>query len=382
MNRLFGIKNFIVFLLTISLFGGGVFSCSEFGTAFAEQNEQAIIRKHQETRAKIQQLKILENKEANKLYRNQQKLESTTKDLEYSKKRYSVTKERLSNIEVELAEAVSEYNSTLVQVRQRIRNIYKHHRKNLFEMILSSEDINTLMDNIYFQNVVTKSDKLSLYNVRKNAQRIAQIRYQQEMEKRRLASSIEDMDSKQSAIQAAIAKNEELIKKLRTDRHTYEKAERELASQSKTLAGMINRETASSNDMKVMGGFIKPISGPITSPFGWRVHPIFKSRTFHSGIDIGGANNGAVQASNAGKVIYAGWYGGYGKVVIIDHGLYNGKKITTLYAHLNSWNVNVGQYVSRGQIVGREGSTGYSTGPHVHFEVRINGQPQNPLSYI
>ena len=381
MKKLFGIKNVLTFVMA------GLLVVSSFFVApvqpvFAEQNEQAIIRKHQETQAKIRQLRMLENNETNKLYRNQQKLENTTKDLEYSKKRYTATKARLSDIEVELAQAVSEYNEMLVQVRQRIRNIYKHHRKNLFEMILSSEDINTLMDNIYFQNVVTKSDKLSLYNVRKNAQRIAQIRYQKEMEKRRLANSIEDMDSKQLAIQAAIAKNEELIKKLRTDRRAYEKAEKELASQSKNLVGIINRETSTSNDMKVMGGFIKPIAGPITSPYGWRVHPIFKSRTFHSGIDIGGANNGAVQASNSGKVIYAGWYGGYGKVVIIDHGMYNGEKITTLYAHLNSWNVNVGQYVSRGQIVGREGSTGYSTGPHVHFEVRVNGQTKNPLSYI
>lgn len=378
MKKLFGIKQYLTFILLYAILITSCM-CTMGLSAGATSN---IERKHSETKAKIQRLKILESKETNKLYRNQQKLETTTKDLAYSQKQYTYTKERLNNIEIELSVAVAEYNKTLIQVRQRVRNIFKHHRKNLFELIISSEDINSLMDNIYFQNVVTKADKLSLYNVRNNARRIAQIRYQQELEKRRLANSIQDMNSKKRAIQIAIGRNEELIKKLKTDRHTYERTERELAKNSKNLTGMINRQTASSNNMKVAGGFIKPISGRITSPYGWRVHPIFKSRTFHSGIDIGGPFNGAVQASNSGKVIYVGWYGGYGKVVIIDHGLYNGAKITTLYAHLNSWNVKVGQYVSRGQVVGREGSTGYSTGPHVHFEVRVNGQTKNPLNYI
>lgn len=379
MKRLSGIKSLITFILSLFIILTTGF-CA--GLTFAEESEQAIIRKHQETQNKIRQLKFLENKETNKLYRNQQKLETTTKDLEYSRKRYTVTKNRLVGLEAELSSAVADYNKTLVKVRQRIRNIYMHHRKNLFELLISSEDVNSFMDNIYFQNIVTKADKNSLYNVRKKAQRIAKMRYDYEMEKRRLSSSIQDMNSRQIAIQLAIGKNEELIKKLRTDRQTYEKAERELARQSKNLTGMINRETSSSNDMQVVSGFIKPIAGPITSPYGWRVHPIFKSRTFHSGIDIGGANNGAVQASNSGKVIYAGWYGGYGKVVIIDHGMYNGAKVTTLYAHLNSWAVNVGQHVTRGQTIGREGTTGYSTGPHLHFEVRVNGQTRNPLSYI
>ena len=356
-----------------------LFACTNISYA---ANEQQILERHRATKAKILQLRILEHKETNKLYKNQQKLETATKDLEYSKKQYSNIKTRLTDIESELGSAISEYNKTLVHVRHRVCNIFKHHRKNLFELIITSSDINELMDNIYYQNVITRTDKHSLYNVRKNAQRIAQIRYQQEMEKRRLASSIKDINSKQQAIQAAIGRNEELIRKLRTDRLTYERTERELAKQSKSLTGMINRSTASSNDMKVVGGFIKPISGPITSPYGYRVHPIFKSRTFHSGVDIGGPFNGGVKASNAGKVIYVGWYGGYGKVVIIDHGLYNGAKITTLYAHLNSWCVSQGQYVTKGQIIAREGTTGYSTGPHVHTELRVNGQTRNPLNYI
>ena len=150
------------------------------------------------------------------------------------------------------------------------------------------------------------------------------------------------------------------------------------------IASMTSKSNSSnSNQVQVSSKtFIKPISGSITSPFGYRIHPIFKSRIFHSGIDIGGPNGGAIRASNDGKVIYTGWYGGYGKVVILDHGVIDGKPITTLYAHMSSISVSNGQFVKKGQTVGREGSTGYSTGPHCHFEVRVNGKPTNPLNYI
>jgi murein DD-endopeptidase MepM/ murein hydrolase activator NlpD len=179
-----------------------------------------------------------------------------------------------------------------------------------------------------------------------------------------------------------------MIERLNKDKNYYEKMEEELARQSASIQNMIaslakKSSQSGSQQVKVSSaGFIRPISGPITSPFGYRIHPIFKTRIFHSGIDIGGPNGGAIKASNDGKVIYSGWYGGYGKVVILDHGVINGKPITTLYAHMSTILVGNGQFVKKGQTVGKEGSTGYSTGPHCHFEVRVNGKPVNPLSYI
>ena len=148
------------------------------------------------------------------------------------------------------------------------------------------------------------------------------------------------------------------------------------------IASMTRKHGGTSTVKVSSTGFIRPISGPITSPFGYRVHPIFKSRIFHSGIDIAGPNGGSIHASNDGRVIYAGWYGGYGKVVILDHGIINGKPITTLYGHMSAVLVSSGQNVKKGQTIGREGSTGYSTGPHCHFEVRENGKPVSPFGYI
>lgn len=340
-----------------------------------------IEKKRKETQAKIRKLKILESQEANRLYKNQLKLEKSEKDLRQSREMYSSTKMKLADLERELAKSLSNYTVTEFQTRNRIRQIYKKQRSGLFQLLLSTNDINQFLDRIYYQNIIAKRDKTKLQTVKERARRIARLKYQAEEQRKLLVGAIENINYQQKTIQSAIDRNASMIQKLRTDRHAYEKAERELARQSANLGNMISRNTGHS-EVKVSSGFIKPIAGPITSPFGWRVHPIFKSRTFHSGIDIGGPNGGAVRASNSGKVIYSGWYGGYGKVVILDHGRYNGAPTTTLYAHMSRYIVNVGDYVSKGQTVGYEGTTGYSTGPHVHFEVRINGQPCNPLNFI
>ena len=149
---------------------------------------------------------------------------------------------------------------------------------------------------------------------------------------------------------------------------------------------MINKETGKTQktNQKIVTttSFIRPVSGPVTSPFGWRVHPIFKRKIFHSGVDLGMPMNSSVKAANSGKVIFVGWYGGYGKVVIIDHGRVGGVPTTSLYAHLNSYRVSQGASVTKGQVIGNVGTTGYSTGPHLHFEVRQNGNPTNPFNFI
>ena len=339
--------------------------------------------KLQETKRKINNLKILEKKEINKLNKNQMKLENASKELDYSKARYSSTEARLANLEQKYSAALADYNNIDYRARNRISQIYKHHTNGLVALLLSSEDINDLLDKIYFQNVISKNDKEIFDRARAKAKNIAKLKYDMEMQKSYLERSIRDINNQQKTIQKAINDNERYIQKLKTDRATFEKAERELAKNSSNIENMISRNAKKEHStVSTSGAFMRPISGPVTSSFGYRIHPIFKSRIFHSGIDIGGPNNGPVKAANNGKVIYAGWYGGYGKVVILDHGNYNGSPTTTLYAHLNTISVAVGQYGVKGQVVGKEGTTGYATGPHVHFEVRVNGQPRNPLNYI
>lgn len=126
------------------------------------------------------------------------------------------------------------------------------------------------------------------------------------------------------------------------------------------------------------GEMIFPLQGEITSEFGWRTHPIFGGSKFHSGIDIGGEYGAEIKAARGGVVSHSGWIDGYGNTVMIEHG----DGLVTLYGHNQSVAVSVGETVKQGQVIAYCGSTGNSTGPHCHFEVRLNGEPVSPYDYL
>lgn len=366
-------KLFIVF---IALLIGNI-------SLLADANQlKTIQHKQRVTHEKIKRLKVLEHLEKNKLYKNQQRLEQASNNLQQSKNQYSNLEAHLAQMEKDLTASIAEFNKANVDMRKRIRQVYKNQRTGMFQLILTAKDLNSLLDVVYFEKIVLKKDYAKIVAVRAKSQKIALMKKSIEAKKIALAQSIQQINSQQKNIKYAIAQNQSMINKYKTDRKTYERAERELARQSASIQSMIARNRGSSTVKVTSAGFMKPIGGRITSPFGWRTHPIFNSRTFHSGVDIAGPNRGSIRASNSGKVIYSGWYGGYGKVVILDHGVVNGRPTTTLYAHMSSIRVGQGQFVKKGEVVGYEGTTGYSTGPHVHFEVRINGKPNNPLNYI
>ncbi len=368
------INKFFKILMVICL----VFSYT--ASSFVQARDVETQKK--EIQKKIKHVKWLENVEQNKLYKNQQKLESAKSDLVESETQVASARKELSGMQGQLDRATTEYNSLNAIMAGRIRKVFKTQRKAFFELLISSEDINMLVDRVYFQKIILKDDYERMTNAKRKAQEIALLKYSIESKKRNYERSIASINTQKAYIQRAIARNESIINKLKTDRIAYEKAERELKNQSDSIQHYISRSVKDKSTTVVASGFMKPIQGRITSPFGWRVHPIFNSRTFHSGVDIGGPNYGEIKASNSGKVIYTGWYGGYGKVVIIEHGIVNGKPVSTLYAHMSTVKAVNGQQVKKGQVIGYEGTTGYSTGPHCHFEVRENGKPSNPGGYV
>jgi len=374
MNLPYFSKNIFIMLLVIAILNIA-------DICFAD-NIFDIAKKRKETRAKINRLKILENQEANKMYRNQQKLEKNERELKYSQKKYSDAKNKLENLEYKLSAAKSQYSRGEAAAKYRIRQIYMKDRTGLFILILSAENINSFIDRIYYQNIIAKKDKEQLEAVKEKARQIARLRSQVESEKRILATTIDDMNYQKKQIKSALVANANMIYKLKNDRATYERTERELARQSQIIAGMISKSTKNSTVSSATGAFIRPCPGSISSEFGYRVHPIFKTTKYHSGIDIAAPMGTPIRASNSGKVIFVGWQNGYGKTIIIDHGRVNGKPTTTLYAHQSRYAVGNNQTVTKGQVIGYVGSTGYSTGPHCHFEVRVNGKPVSPWNYI
>ena len=271
-------------------------------TAYATSLEQ----KKRQTREKIKRIQLLEGLEKNKLYKNQQKLENTHSTLESTKSQYYAIQNRLSRMETELAKAQTDFNNSDAQLKNRIRQVFKNQRLGMFELILSAKDLNALLDVVYFERIIIKRDYQKMVELKDKSIKLAKMKKDVEAQKLALASTIDEMNSQQKSIKQAIAQNQSMINKLKTDKAYYQKAERELERQSESLQKMISKGYQNSTVKVSSTGFIKPIAGRITSPFGWRTHPIFNSRTFHSGVDIGGPNYGSIRASNGGKVIYSG----------------------------------------------------------------------------
>ena len=170
-----------------------------------------------------------------------------------------------------------------------------------------------------------------------------------------------------------------IIEKQREDALAVERAK--LAACQARRAAAIAAGLPAPKCIPGLGGpvqFAWPVRGPITSPFGMRVDPVTGQYQLHSGIDIGADYGVPITASADGSVIYAGWYGGYGYAIIIDHG----GGWSTLYAHCSAMYVSVNQPVRQGQVIGAVGATGWATGPHLHFEIRRNGVPLDPLSKL
>ena len=145
-----------------------------------------------------------------------------------------------------------------------------------------------------------------------------------------------------------------------------------LRASSTSVAAQITSHSSSPNSSPSSSSLVWPASGPITSPYGMRWGSL------HPGIDIGAGMGAPIHAAASGRVILAGYSGGYGNLIVIDHG--NG--LATAYAHQSRLGVSVGQAVSQGDVIGYVGSTGFSTGPHLHFEVRVNGSPVDPMGYL
>ena len=175
------------------------------------------------------------------------------------------------------------------------------------------------------------------------------------------------------ALAAARRDRQVTLSGIREDRADFVAEVESLQRESAALAATIRSAQSGSVGSGVSAsGLIWPVHGPVTSGFGWRWGRM------HEGIDIAVPTGTPVAAAASGTVITAGWLGGYGNLVVIDHG--NG--LATAYGHNSSVTVGVGQSVAQGQAIAYSGSTGHSTGPHVHFEVRVNGSPVDPLGYL
>lgn len=264
----------------------------------------------------------------------------------------------------------------------RLVDTYKHGTVSYASVLLGSDDVYDLLSRGYVIRRILRNDMELVESIRKDKQSVERYKAYLEKKERERASLARQQASVTVAADNDRRRSQQLLDSIERDRAAYEQALAEFQRASYGLEAKIRAMQRTPAGQKRVanpwrGGYICPLSCSyrITSRFGWRIHPIHHSRSFHTGIDLAAPSGSAIRAAAGGTVIIAGSYGVYGKAVVIDHG----GRMSTLYGHCSRLRVSVGAKVKQGQIIANVGSTGWSTGPHLHYEKRRNGSPISPM---
>ncbi len=306
-----------------------------------------------------------------------------------TEEKLAVVRDQLRLKKVELREAERELALQEAAFEQRVVLTYKTRDVDYLDILLESTSFDDLVTRLHFVRELVGSDNDLVVQLEKTRARVAREKAaiaEKEQEVADLVRELQDQSDRLLALQAAEQAQRAEAAAARADKQgtlaaveqnleELEKQEKDLLAQSAALAGVISGNSSSGGGSGVL---IWPCSGTVVSDFGWRIHPILGIELFHTGIDIAAPYGTPIKAAASGTVTMAAWYGGYGNCTIIDHG----DGLSTLYAHQSSFKVSGGQTVAQGQLIGYVGSTGLSTGPHLHFETRVNGEPVDPMRYL
>ncbi len=350
------------------------------------QQRQGVMREHQ----RISNLQQAAQDRLNGLEKN---VQTTDSQIQHSQMRLRLATQHQKQLQADLAAAEVSYTQRQEATIARLRFLQRSRLSQGWAVLLQSQDLSDFLDRRRQLMLVYQADQQVLAKFIADATWISQQKTAIEQQKNEIDLIRQQLLAQKADYQAQAKLQADIIQRLKSDRLALEAALAQLERDSKAVEVLIQQkvaeaETTQEAQTKTLssksiithgtGIFVHPSDGPTSSAFGWRMHPILGNRRFHAGIDFAASYGSTIRAADSGTVIFAGWYGGYGKAVIINHG--NG--MTTLYAHTSELFVAEGQTVQRGQQIAAVGSTGLSSGPHLHFEVRHNGRPVNPNNYL
>ena len=308
------------------------------------------------------------------------RLSRLQKDIDVLQKKADALQKDIDKNTAELTKKKEEMEGRMQIYRARLRDIYENGQINYLDVLLGAKDFGDFASRMYLLQKIIKSDLNLIAIVEKEA---GEIQKKQDLLDAQMSEIKKDraaLEEKRLNAENMREQRAQMLYKAEEEKRQSEAEYDRLLAISDNIKSMLQGlETAS--QMPSGGGngsFVWPCSGPITSYYGWRVHPIFGTRKYHSGMDIAVDTGTPIHAAAAGVVVYSGWMGGYGYAIMIDHG----GGLVTIYGHNSSLAAGEGQRVSQGQVVAYAGSTGYSTGPHCHFEVRLHGEVTEPLNYL
>jgi len=318
-------------------------------------------------------------------------LQSAQSRLKSADARFALVQAGLAAKDAALRAAEQQLERTVRLVDNRAAAIYKDGPASTFSMLFGARSFAEFMRRFAYVLHVTHKDNSQIADMKRQKATIVATRALVQLlrdkaeqdaaavrgERDRVAGVTSTLDSERAAVGTELTEQYARLGSIAEQKARFTEEEQELRTESARITAFLQGQSNTPPTVSPKG-MIWPVNGPVTSGFGWRIHPVFHTRRFHSGIDISSPYGTPIRAAASGKVIFAGSQTGYGNYVIV----YHGGKIATLYAHMSSIGVSNGASVVQGGAIGRVGCTGYCTGPHVHFEVRVNGNPVDPMGWL
>ncbi len=329
-----------------------------------------------QTQQKLNEGKAVENKLNREISSLENQINQTQSEIQALRGNIEATQARIQEALDQLAQVEADMAVQSSRLSDRLRAMYKNGGVGALDVLLGSDSISDFMTNMDMVQRIYEGDKEVLASMEKQYAMIdAQRQYLNSLQ-----AQLEAERQEEAARQSALQQSQSEVSAKKSEVATNNKALQEQINALNAEANRLIKEIqALQSGGDYEGGVMTwPVQGRITSPFGYRTHPILKTKELHTGLDIAAKSGTPVAAANAGTVIKAGWNNSYGNLLMIDHG----GGIVTLYAHNSSLLVKTGDVVAKGQTVSKVGSTGMSTGPHLHFEVRVNGQYKNPMDWL
>lgn len=316
-----------------------------------------------------------------RLILTQEELAEAKRKLAAIESRQQALSIKIRQNEAALAAKQKEYDKSRSVYKKRLRDIYENGQVNYLDVLRGAADFRDFSSRMYLLQRVIRRDFALIDRLEEQREALLQQKAELDDIRKQLAAAHAESQKEKEIVAQKTVERQKLYEQALAEKAQLDAEYEELQRNSQEITAMIQRMEQEGRMMPQAGGtgqLAWPVNGEITSPFGWRVHPIWGTQIFHAGLDIGADYGDPVHAADSGTVVFAGWMGGYGNAVMIDHG----GGMVTLYGHNSSITVGEGEQVSKGQTIALAGSTGNSTGPHCHFEVRIHGEVVSPLQYL
>lgn len=352
--------------------------------ATLKNNLKSVQSKKEKIRTQLRATKRAATAVVADIERADSRLESLEDRLAATVRRLEWGRREQARLKEELRQATEKLDAKKAEMRDRLRYQYMQPGASVLTAVVKSESLGELASRRALMEMVARKDRSLFEEVKGLQESIATKKKRQD----ELVGEIADLAARQKREQAELKalrrQKESYLGELREHQQDLQEEYDQLLAESRNLEAQIRayqaaRRASGTEVSPFRGSLLMPIAGGrVGSGYGQRFHPILKRTRMHTGVDIGARTGTPIRAGAPGVVISANYRGGYGNCVVIDHG----GGLSTLYAHCSRLYVSAGQKVARGQNIAAVGSTGLSTGPHLHFEVRINGAPVNPMGRL